>query len=231
MCTAFVRKGDDLIVGFNFDLCENAFTYKICKRKDVFFIGIVMGSTTYKTHGVNRNGNAGNLPYMNDAIEQKRKQGKHVLRLDLLNDSFIAGKRTYAELLDDVKTKEIVSPKGMSMHTQFSDASGHILLVEPGIGYREVDAPYSILSNFPVLKAPMEPGNPFYGTDRYETGRKLLENSTDAFNVSDGLRLLEATKQGGSYATRVSYVYSRNENAVYYALQGDFDRIERHGFA
>lgn len=231
MCTAFVHKGDDLIVGFDFDLDPAMFTYGVYKRKDKFFIGITVGSTTYRTHGVNRNGNAGNLPYMNGSTDWPRRRGEAYRRLDVLNDRYIAGKSTYAELLQDVRTKTVVNLPGMSMHSQFTDADGHILIVEPGVGYREVDAPYSIVTNYPVLDVPADLSSPFYGADRYQTGLSRLQGATDAFSVDDGLRLLEAVKQGGQWATRVSFLYSQNDNAVYYTLDGDFSRVFEHRFA
>ena len=51
------------------------------------------------------------------------------------------------------------------------------------------------------------------------------------FSVRDGLRLLDAVKQTGRWGTRVSFVYSLNENAVYYATEHDFANIRVHRFA
>ena len=68
----------------------------------------------------------------------------------------------------------------------------------------------------------------YYGKDRYDRAMELLRSSNDDFSVSDGLKLLEAVKQVGTWATRVSFVYSRNENAVYYAIEGDFENIKKH---
>ena len=58
----------------------------------------------------------------------------------------------------------------------------------------------------------------------------ILRNSTDDFSVQDGLHLLREVKQEGNWATRVSFVYSANENAVYYALERNFDQANRHQF-
>ena len=59
---------------------------------------------------------------------------------------------------------------------------------------------------------------------------EILRNSTDDFSVQEGLALLKAVKQEGNWATRVSFVYSASENAVYYALERDFEHVRKHTF-
>ena len=71
----------------------------------------------------------------------------------------------------------------------------------------------------------------YYGKDRYDTALSVLRHSGDDFSVQDGLRLLDAVKQTGQWGTRVSFVYSGNEQAVYYALEHDFTDIRKHCFA
>ena len=231
MCTAFVKKGNDRIVGFNFDLAKDAFQYDIYKTKSLFYIGVTAGSTTYKTHGVNKNGNSGNLPYMNGTPETKRFRGAAYQRIDLLNDRFIAGKLDYAALLETVKAKTLVNIPGMSMHSLFSDRAGHMLLVEPGLGYRELAGDFALITNFPALDPPENPAPAWCGVDRYETGLALLQNSGPDFSVSDAFALLRATAQDEPWATRVSFVYSENESAVYYTEHRDFSHIQRHAFS
>ena len=59
------------------------------------------------------------------------------------------------------------------------------------------------------------PGN---AVDRYDAALSILRESGDDFSARDALKLLDAVKQTGHWGTRVSFVYSGNENAVYYAL-------------
>jgi len=42
----------------------------------------------------------------------------------------------------------------------------------------------------------------------------------DDFSVANTLDLLKQVKQEGQWGTKISFVYSRNENAVYYCLAG-----------
>ena len=231
MCTAFVKNGASRVVGFNFDLDQNAFRYRVCKTREMFYIGISVGSTTYKTHGVNRNGNFGNLPYRNGQAPCALRRGPQVMRLDLLNQAFIAGKCGYAELLETVRSKEIVDVPGMSMHSLFSDRAGRMLLVEPGSGFRELSGDYAVITNYPVLDPPADLSPAWYGASRRQTAEEILQNSGDGFSWQDGLKVLCATVQGEPWATRVSFVYSDRENTVYYCLDGDFTRVQTHRFA
>jgi hypothetical protein len=73
--------------------------------------------------------------------------------------------------------------------------------------------------------------NPFYGKDRYDKALSVLQKSNEDFNVADALDLLKQVKQEGQWGTKISFVYSRNENAVYYCLDGNFDDIRIHRFS
>ena len=54
--------------------------------------------------------------------------------------------------------------------------------------------------------------------------------SSAGFSVRDGLALLEEVHQEGIWATRVSFVYSVREQAVYYTENNRFDRIQVYRF-
>ena len=121
----------------------------------------------------------------------------------------------------------------LSFHSLSADKEGHIMILEPGNGYSIIREKYATLSNFAALELPadFEPSRfGYYGKDRYDKAMDILRNSTDDFSVQDGLHLLREVKQEGNWATRVSFVYAANENAVYYALERNFDQVKRHQF-
>ena len=64
--------------------------------------------------------------------------------------------------------------------------------------------------------------------------RVLLERWRDKRSgrcaVSDAFALLHAVRQEGIWATRVSFVYSQEEHAVYYAENNHFDHIRKYVF-
>lgn len=230
MCTGFVKKGRDVIAGYNLDMGLGVWDYGMYIRKNMFYIGIKVGKTVYKTHGVNKNGNFANLPYMNGTPETALHRGAGYKRIDLLVNDFIAGKTSYNDILRDVRSKTIVNLPSLSMHSLISDASGHMLLVEPGSGYREIADSYAAVSNFPVISLPKNFSLPWYGRERYNTCEEILKNSGEDFSAADGIELLRKCVQTGEWATRVSFVYSRNENAVYYTYNGDFAHVMKHTF-
>lgn len=227
MCTGFMKKGDDLLYGFNLDIDPAVWNFGLYKTKDIFTVGIKVGSTLYYTHGVNRHGRFSNLPYMNgdDFLPEK---GKKRERIDLLTNRYLRGRYSFDDVLAIVQNKTLVNVPGGSMHSLIGDENGRTLLVEPGLGYREITGNYAVIANFPLLTELSDYGNPFYGKDRYDKAEEILKNSPASFSAMDGMKLLENVKQEGQWGTKVSFVYSKNENAVYYCLNGDFEHIEKH---
>lgn len=229
MCTAFIHRGDDYLAGFNFDVDPAVWQYKLIMNPQLFYIGIRMGRTLYKTHGVNCSGQFGVLPYRNGPVETKLHRGGRYQRLDLLDGRWIAGDIDYVNLESILEQKEIVDAPGCSMHALFSDAPGHIMLVEPGSGHISFEK-QAVVGNFPLIERPSELSGPFYGAERYETACRMLETE-NTFRIEDGLALLQAAAQTGQWATRISFLYSGNENCVFYCLNGDFSIVKRHDFS
>ena len=227
MCTAFIHRGEDVVFGYSLDIDPAAWNYKLIKRKDLFTVAITVGSTTYYTHGVNAAGHFGNLPYMNGEDRGGVHPGRGRYRIDLLVDRYIRGRLSYEDALKIVESRAMLSGPGASFHALLGDGEGHMLLVEPSYGYREPEGDYACAANFPLLACLEDYSNPFYGKDRYDTAERILAEAGADFGIEDGLRLLERVKQEGQWGTRLSFVYSRNENAVYYCENGNFDAVER----
>ncbi len=259
MCTGFVRRGNDVIAGFNMDINIGAFEYKVFVDDDKFYIGsytgniesAIMGnidiSENYfienhyrKIHGVNNRGCFGNQLNNMDFHKAPFRIDEKAFPIDQLIDDYISGRSTLDDIINLVNEKEIVNiPTGaidipnLAFHSILSDSEGRIMILEPGNGYSIIQEKYAVLSNFAMLELPVDfvPEKfGYYGKDRYDKAMELLRESTDDFSVNEGLELLNAVKQIGNWATRVSFVYSRNENAVYYTLEGDFDNVTRHQF-
>ena len=261
MCTAFVRYGKDYICGFNMDINVEAMNWKLLMDENQFAVALPMANPadfapkdtpippTYtdseggvlRINGVNRNGCfAGQLNNMRFA-----KAAFHIdegcVPLYHLVDGYIRGKYTLSDVEGLARKKRVINlPAGvvgipdMGMHTLMSDGEGRILMVEPGNGVAVLSERYAVMTNFAVLELPCDftPENfGYYGKDRYDTALSILRESDDDFSVRDGLALLDAVKQTGRWGTRVSFVYSRNENAVYYATEHDFSNIRAHRFA
>lgn len=229
MCTAIVHKGNDLICGFDLDIDPAVWNYSLHKTKYLFAVGITVGKTTHYVHGVNADGHFGNVPYMNGAVFPV-PHGVKRERIDLMNERYIRGKYSFADIEELLRTKTAVNIPAATMHSLIADANGDLLIVEPGYGVKKVGENYAVLTNFPTLTTLDDYSNPFYGKDRYDKALSVLSRADASFSVEDALRLLYETRQEGPWGTKISFVYSRNENAVFYFLNGDFAHIRTHTF-
>ena len=156
-------------------------------------------------------------------------------------DHLLSDRMTVREAEEIATSKRLVNmPSGsvdlpeIAMHALIADAEGRTLLMEPGSGWARFSGRYAVVSNFPLLVLPRDLNDEragYYGLDRYETINRALWEADAGFCVQNALELLKAVSQTGRWATRVSFVWSKNENAVYYALEHDFDHVRRHAFA
>ena len=229
MCTAIAKKGNDIIYGFNLDIDPSVWNFDLYKTKRYFTVGITVGSTTYFTHGVNADGQFSNVPYMNGEPFIPPKGSKR-MRIDLMTDRYIRGKYSFEDIERIISERVPVSIPAATMHSLIGNRNGDLLIVEPGYGYRKVDGDHAVITNFPVLADLEDYSNPFYGKDRFDRAESVLSESGPDFSVKDALMLLGQVKQTGQWATRISFVYSVNENAVHYCLNGDFSKPEIHSF-
>ena len=231
MCTGFIRRGKDVLFGFNMDLPDGLWDFGVYPKKDMFYIGIRVKGRIIRTHGVNVQGQFANMPYMNAMERGKYQRGKGYRRLDLLVNDYISGKRDYQDIANAVRTHQIVNVPNCSMHTLFGDAQGHMLLVEPGFAPKEQTGDYAVISNFPILEKPenLVPEQfGWYGMDRYRTAEEMLRRADDSFGLTEGMKILEAVSQTQYAPTRVSFVYSVNTRTVRYALERNFAEAKEY---
>ena len=261
MCTAFVHKGKDRICGFNMDLPGSLdwklFTDRDCFyvgirpviRPELLPEGMHEIPDAYlpcdeeylKIHGLHRNGNFGNQLNALNYHKAPFEVGDDAIPLYSLVDRFVSGRTDIDAIIGTVRKKRTVNMPSaaiglpdLAMHSLLSDKEGRILMIEPGNGYAEVWEDYAVMSNFPMLILPRDMTEEqfgYYGVDRYETAVTMIADAGSDFSPEQGLAVLKAVKQVQYAPTRISFVYSQNENKVYYALEGDFDHIMTHQFA
>ena len=231
MCTRFVYRGSDIITGFNFDIDLSVWTHKVIKEKGRFYIGILRPDGIYHSyHGVNQNGNAGTLLYVHGNSAGAYQSGSNCMTIADLTEQFIKAQISFDEVLQIAKSKKIVYAPDATMQAMLSDVHGRTLVIEPGIGYREEQSKYSLITNYSLMKPESTRDFIVPGDDRYERALQLLDNCIDEFSVSDAFTLLHAVRQEGAWATRVSFVYSVNERTVYYTENNHFEHIKKFTF-
>ena len=253
MCTGFVRKGKDIITGFNFDMNIGELDYCPVIEKDRVFLGMRFSPEILEMmpaairpkngirliQGVSAGGHvAGQLMNMNFSKVPSVYE-PDMLTIDLLTDRFVTDRYSGSQLMKMLEERQFSNVPGdtgpsVALHSLFVDPNGNIVFVEPGNGYAVIREQYFTVTNFSILEPPMDLNEEqfgFYGVDRYRKSLSILKNSTDDFNVADGLELLNEVKQTGEWGTRFSFVYSRNEDTVYYCSEGQFDSVKVHHFA
>ena len=223
-----------MITGFNFGIDLTVWDHKIVKEKDRFYIGVLRpDGVRHSYHGVNRNGNVGTLLYVHRNPEGTHQDSIGCMTIADLTEQFIQAKISLDDALRMVQERKIVYAPDTTMQAMLSDRQGRTLIIEPGIGWREDredDGCYLLITNYSVL-AP-ESTRPFIvpGDDRYERAAQLLNTYGKQFTVTDTFSVLRAVRQEGTWATRVSFVYSAKEHAVYYVRNNDFSQIEKYEF-
>ena len=231
MCTRFVYRGSNIITGFNFDIDLSVWTHKVMKEKERFYIGILRPDGTYHSyHGVNRNGNAGTLLYVHGNSAGVYQEGDTCMTIADLTEQFIKAQISFDEVLQIVKSKKIVYAPDATMQAMLSDVHGRTLVIEPGIGYREEQGRYSLITNYSLIKPESTKDFIVPGDHRYEVALRLLDSYKKELSVSDAFALLHTVRQEGAWATRVSFVYSVNERTVYYIENNDFKNIRKFTF-
>ncbi len=228
MCTRFVYRGNDLITGFNFDIDLSVWRHKVIAERERFYIGILRPDGAYHSyHGVNQNGNVGTLLYVHGNPAGAYQSGKNCITIADLTEQFIKAQISFDDVIKIVKSKKIVYASDSTMQAMLSDIHGRTLVIEPGIGYREEESRYSLITNYSLMKPESTKDFIVPGDDRYERALQLLDNCKNKFLLSDAFTLLHAVRQEGAWATRVSFVYSANEQTVYYVENNRFEHIRK----
>ena len=231
MCTRFVYRGDDTITGFNFEIDPAIWDHKIIKEKDCFYIGILRpDGLRHSYHGVNRNGNVGTLLYVHGNPKGACQGTKGCMTIADLTEQFVQADISFDDALQMVQKRKIVYAPDATMQAMLSDQQGRTLIVEPGIGWREDNGRYSLITNYSVLAPENTRAFIVPGDDRYEKAVQLLNTYGKYFTVTDAFSVLQAVRQEGIWAARVSFVYSAREHAVYYVENNHFSQIKRYEF-
>lgn len=231
MCTRFVLNGRDMITGFNFDIDLSAWKHQVIEDKDRFYIGILRPDGTYHSyHGVNRNGNAGTLLYVHGNPAGAYQDSSDCMTIADLTEQFIKAQITFEDALQIVRSRKITYAPDAAMQAMLSDIQGCVLIIEPGIGYRREQKSFSLMTNYSLIQPKSTKDFIVPGDDRYERALQILGSCTPVFTISDAFSLLYEVRQEGMWATRVSFVYSAEEQSVYYVQNNNFEHITKFTF-
>jgi hypothetical protein len=213
MCTSFVVYSDQTFIGMNFDGPPKPI--KLVLQGDTQLLILQQENGQFlPAFGINHNGTFMNVLSVDSNEEGKYRRGKNCVHI--------------MKLFEDVPN--------YSMHSMIAGKNRSTYIVEPGrnnIDFESTDRNFMVLTNFPLSenlnKNYTEVAGP--GSDRYTKAFEMLSQNTDTFDKQLGFSILKETMQhAGGYPTQFSIVCMPEENVVYFALRGDFNKLFEFSF-
>jgi hypothetical protein len=231
MCTSFISRKNDVIIGMNFD--NNGMAYSVdTKRHNWFVVNVDGGRGKYPSFGVNKNGLFfNNLVVDSNGKGHYRRPSKNVTHTTKLIGDLLNGTIKEEDLKDYLGRIEVVNTPDWSCHNMIIDSSANVYIVEPGRGnifspYKESD--YYIMTNESIID--MQKNGNHAKCDRYKVVDKELNSIIDlqpkkAFEI-----LQKAFQTDGEWKTELSMVFSKKEGKVYYCVSGDITKLREYTF-
>lgn len=236
MCTSFVYRKENVLIGMNFDNDGKDFRISANDGKS-FLVSVKVNNKYFPSIGVNQKGVFVNdaLVDANEAGKYKRQSEKRWITTSLIQ--YIMGSDVQFDDVKEVLGKvEIVNAPKASTHNLIVDSEGNTCVVEPGrknIFSGGNDSEWCVVTNFPL--SDYEEITPIAvsgsGSDRYQTVAEKLANVTKPLTVQQGFEILKSVKQDGpEWKTQLSLIYDEKRQKLYYCLDQKFDAIMEYDF-
>lgn len=235
MCTSFVIYSSNTFIGMNFDISKRPI--KIVLKGDNQFVVLQQEDGQFlPAFGVNRNGTFVNLLMVQPNEEGKYRRGKNCVHIMRLFEEVLAEKTDVSQLKDYLNEKTIVNVPNYSVHSLIAGKNQNSYIVEPGRENLDIDSVkenFMVLTNFPLSENKSKNYEEVegFGSDRYKKAYNLLLKNKDHFSDTIGFSILKETiQQDGDYPTQFSMISVPEESAVYFTLNGEFQKIFKFSF-
>ena len=224
MCTSFVYRRENVLIGMNFD--NNGMKFRISANQGKgFLVSTEVRGNLYPSFGVSANGIFVNnlMVDSNGEAPYKRQNDKRWVNSSLV-ERVLAGDTDLETLRAQIAQVEIVNGPFMSTHNMITSGNGDTLVVEPGkknIYSTAADTGWYVMTNFPLSDyGTLTPQNPSgSGADRYKIAAEYLTLHTGPISVEQGFDLLREVRQyGPEWKTDLSLVYDPKKREVFYLL-------------
>jgi hypothetical protein len=236
MCTSFVYRKENVLVGMNFDNDGKEFKLSTGLGND-FCVYVKVDKKYFPSIGINQNG-----IFVNDSVVDSNGEGKYKRQNDkrwvttsLIE--YILGSDVEFENVKDVLGKvEIVNGPKSSTHNLIVDPEGNTCIVEPGrknIFSDKSDSEWCIVTNFPLsdydeITPAVVSGS---GSDRYQEVFEQLSRLNTQLTVEQGFEILESVKQDGpDWVTQLAMIYDGKTRKLFYCFHQKFDEIIEYEF-
>jgi hypothetical protein len=231
MCTSFVFRGEDTIIGMNFD--NNGMDYSIDTKTKDWFVALVNGGRgKYPSFGVNMRGIFfSNLVVNSNGKGLYRRPSAKVTHTTKLISDIYKGALSTEGLHDYLNSAEVVNTPDWSCHNMIVDSKDGVFIVEPGRGHiysAKDESRYVVMANESILD--MRNNQAGSTCERYKVITRGLEGVA-SLDVPQAFSLLEkAFQKGGEWQTALTLVFSKNEGKVYYCRDRMINQIDVYGF-
>lgn len=230
MCTSFMFRGDDTLIAMNYD--NHGKNLKLAPyRDDLFLVTLNSFGKDRPLFGIRSDGVMVNQQVVNECEKGKYRIGFNVVHTAELVEKILTKPKPINGLAQYLNTHKIVSPPNNSLHMMVACVEEPSYIIEPGRGIIQypTDKRYIAMSNCPVCDAQKTGTWEGFGVDRQLKVEEVLQNAPNSFGVKDAFQLLEAVHQVDDlWTTEFSFVYSYNENKVYYCYDYKFDEIHEY---
>lgn len=228
MCTVFVYRKENLIIGMNFD--NNGMKFSLKTGPGSFVVYVDSGRGFFPSFGIAHGGLFFNNLMMDpNGLGQYKRPSKMRTHTSKFIADILDGRIALQEIDGYIHSMEFTNVPDFSLHSLLCNKNGDIYVIEPGHGIltsSRVDSPYFVMTNFSLLDYQASGIPSGTGVDRFTAANNVLKDRS-SLSVEETFTVLEAVKQDGpEWTTAFSMVYSQEEACIHYCYDCDFSKRE-----
>lgn len=230
MCTTFLHRGNDIIIGMNFD--NHGHNFKIAPhRDDLFYVTLQFNGEDIPLMGVRADGLMTTQQLVNEGEGGTFRVGENVLDTAAFVGEILQKPQQCADL--DAYTREhtIVNLPDYSIHVLIAQPKGTSYVLDPARGmvtYPKDDR-FIAFTNCPIIDHQKTGKWEGLSVERQLLTEECMRAVGDDFSVQDAFAVLDKVHQEHPlWTTEFSFVYSYNQNTVYHCVDRQFDKPQAY---
>jgi len=236
MCTSFVYRKENIIIGMNFDNDGKEFRISTNLGND-FLVSVKINKTFFPSFGINKAG-----VFINDLMVDSCEEGKYKRQNEkrwiptTLVKKIMDNQIAFADLHSLLSGIEIVNSPNSSTHNLVVDRKGNTCVIEPGrknIPSKPEDSSYYTMTNFPLsdydeIQPETVTGS---GSDRYLLVNRQLAGVKSILSPDKGFKILKSVEQHGpDWRTDLSLIYDPVLMRLLFRFDNQQDTIFEYKF-
>ncbi|WP_167956769.1 hypothetical protein [Anaerosporobacter faecicola] len=230
MCTSFLFRGKDTFIAMNYD--NQGKNLKLAPyREDRFLVTLHSLGKDRPLFGIRNDGVMVNQQVVDDCEKGKFRMGLRTMDTSTFIGKMLLKPKSVKDIDRYLQKHRIVNPPKISLHVMVACPNQMSYIIEPGRGiipFSEKEQ-YVVMSNCPVSDFKKNGEWNGMGVDRQLKAEEELAKGTEDFTVQDAFSVLKKVHQTDErWGTEFSFVYSYNENTVYYCYDHQFDQIHQY---